>query len=108
MNATELLAYIVLGGVLGAVGQGMRVIVGIKKEIDDAKQRDDDKTVKDWFDARELWVSLLLGAIAGVIAAAAAFKPDLTFDKDFLLGVVAAGYAGADFLGGIMSKWQPK
>jgi hypothetical protein len=108
MNATEILAYILLGGVLGAVGQSMRVIVGLKKEIDDAKQRTTDKSVKDWFDARELWVSLLLGAIAGIVAAGLAFKPDMTFDKNFLLGVVAAGYAGADFLGGIMSKWQPK
>jgi len=64
--------------------------------------------VKNWFYVRELSIKLLLGAIAGILAALAEFKPDLVYYRKCLLELAAAGYAGSDFISGIMSKWQSK
>lgn len=103
MDATQTLTFVALGALLGAAGQGFRAVIGIKKEIDDARAK--NLTVKDWFDGKELLISFLLGAIAGILAAISHYGSDVKFTKDLLFGLLAAGYSGADFIGGIMQKW---
>lgn len=105
MDSIQTLTFITLGALLGAAGQGARAIVGINKEIQEAKAS--GKTVHDWFDAKELWISIALGAIAGMVAAISVYQPDTQLSKDLLVGFLAAGYAGADFIGGLMQKWLP-
>jgi CHASE2 domain-containing sensor protein len=105
MNAAQTLTFVLLGALLGAAGQGARVVVGLKKEIVDA--RGTGKTVAQWFDGRELLVSFVLGSVAGIIAAIWQYGPDVLITKNLLLGFAAAGYAGADFIGGLMEKWIP-
>lgn len=102
MNA---LTFIALGGLLGAAGQGIRVVVGIKKEIDEADKS--KKTIRDWFDATEFLISFVLGAIVGILAAVSAYEINIEPTKTLLLGIVGAGYSGADFIGGLMKKWLP-
>jgi hypothetical protein len=105
MDTAQTLALLALGGLLGAAGQGLRVVVGIKKEIDRANLESPRKTAGDWFDGKELGISFLLGAVAGILAAASQYAPDLVITRDLLFGFAAAGYAGADFIGGLMQKW---
>ena len=105
MDAAQTLAFVALGALLGAAGQGVRAVVGIKKEIDDAKK--EQKTVKDWFDARELVLSIILGAVAGILAALTQYDPKVEISKNLLFAFAAAGYSGADFIGGVMQKWLP-
>src|SRR5437867_10590033 len=106
MDATETLTFVALGALLGAAGQGVRAVIGIKKEIDDAKKA--NKSVKDWFDAKELTISFVLGAIAGILAAVSQYGSELQLTKNLLFGLLAAGYSGADFIGGVMQKWLPQ
>ena len=102
------LQIILLSGLAGAVGQSARVVVGLKKLNDEA----DAKNVKfsDMFDTARLLVSLLIGFVAGVLAALA-LHPDLktltTLDSGTVLSFAAAGYAGTDFIEGIMSRYLP-
>ena len=105
MDAMQTLTFVALGGLLGAAGQGVRAVIGIKKEINDPKNA--GKTVKEWFDAKELVISFILGAIAGILAAVLQYAPDVHPAKNLLLGFLGAGYAGADFIGGVMQKWLP-
>jgi len=105
MDAIQTLTFVVLGALLGAAGQGVRAVMGIKKEIDDAKKG--GKTVSDWFDAKELVISFILGAVAGILAAISQYGSDVQLTKNLLFGLLAAGYAGADFIGGVMQKWLP-
>jgi hypothetical protein len=105
MNAGQTLTFVLLGALLGAAGQGARVVVGLKKEVVDA--RETGKTVAQWFDGRELLLSFVLGSVAGVVAAISQYAPDVAITKSLLLGFAAAGYAGADFIGGLMEKWIP-
>ena len=105
MDSGQTLTFVALGALLGAAGQGARVVVGLKKEIVDA--RGSGKTVGQWFDGRELLISFILGAVAGMLAAIWQYQPDVQVTKNLLLGLAAAGYAGADFIGGLMEKWIP-
>lgn len=109
MQATSLLGVLVLAGLLGMVGQGARAIVGLKKLNDiNASQPPGSQDV---FLASRMFVSLLIGFIAGVLAALALGVQDLLgggtakgFTAEILFGLVAAGYAGADFVEGFMEK----
>ncbi len=109
MDAAQTLAYVALGALLGATGQTLRVIVGIKKELDEARaQKAATNKDKDWFNPGELWVSLLLGAAAGVAAALTQYGPTTAISKELMMALAAAGYSGADFIEGIAAKWLPK
>ena len=79
------------------VGQGARVIVGLKKKYDNASE--------NWFDAKLLATSLMIGGIAG--ACGAIFLLDQELEKQTLLALVTIGYAGTDFIEGFMKKKLP-
>lgn len=105
MDSSQALTFVALGALLGAAGQGVRAVVGIKKEIDHARSA--GKTVSDWFDGKELSLSFVLGAIAGILAAISQYAPDVQVSRNLLFGLAAAGYSGADFIDGIIQKWLP-
>ena len=100
MAAIQALTFIGLGALLGAVGQGVRAVVGIKKELDSRQP--------EWFNGKELGMSFLLGAVAGCVAALSQYEPNIPISKELLIGFAAAGYAGADFLAGLMQRWMPQ
>ena len=110
MSTQEILMQLLLGGLMGTIGQGLRILVGMKKLNDDAQ---DQKTkVKDLFDTSRMMVSLLIGFCAGVLAmiSISTFKPDFfsSNTKENLLSLVGAGYAGTDFIEGFIKKYLPK
>ncbi len=104
MEIVVAILYIVLGIILGAVGQGARAIIGVKKAADEAAAKCQTK-VDDWFDVKRLMFSLIVGGIAGCLAAIVLIESPV--NKELLLGLVAAGYAGTDFIEGLMSKYTP-
>ncbi|HEY8066310.1 MAG TPA: phage tail tip lysozyme [Methylosinus sp.] len=96
----QILGALLLAGLLGAVGQGARAIVGLKKMNDEAQAKAAGQA--DLFVASRINVSLVIGFIAGVITGISmgisrllSIKPD---DVQLLLGIAASGYAGVDFL----------
>lgn len=106
INASELLFALTTGGLLGMVGQGVRVIAGMKKLSDEAATK--DQTVSDAFSPSRFFISLAIGFIAGVIAALSMNLASLTkFNTgniQMLLGIAAAGYTGADFVEAFTSR----
>lgn len=108
----EWLQVLGLGGLVGAIGQGVRVIVGLKKLNDAASAQstgDTPVSISDLISGSRLAVSLAIGFIAGAIAAATTLKRgDLGAIAGVTLGgIAAAGYAGADFIEGFMSRAVP-
>lgn len=112
-NTNELLQNILLGGVLGLIGQGVRVFAGLKK-LSESKKTDGD----DSFDTRRLMVSLLLGFLAGAIGVLTLVDDTGTLilvddegnkksQKDVWIKLVAIGYAGVDFLEAFLTKYIP-
>lgn len=101
---TDTLILILLGAILGMVGQGIRVVVGLKK-LGDLATAEETET-KNLFVTQQLVLSLLIafaiGAIAGVLAAVTSI--DLEFSKSVIIAFISAGYAGTDFIEGFIKK----
>ncbi len=107
MHATDWLVVIALGAAMGLLGQGIRVVVGLKKTAEKAAAV--SKTLADALVPSTLVVSLLIGSIAGALAAVATSNNlSGVIQAPALLALAAAGYSGADFLEGFMSKYLPK
>jgi F0F1-type ATP synthase membrane subunit c/vacuolar-type H+-ATPase subunit K len=100
---TDVLVLAVLGGLLGAFGQGLRVVVGLKKVYDQAHSDKTDFT--SLFDASKLFVSLFIGFLAGGLAILFMDKPAM--GKELFTMLIGAGYAGADFIEGFVQKSLP-
>jgi hypothetical protein len=81
-----------LGAILGATGQGIRVIVGLKKAAESAQAA--GSNLKQVFNGARLLVSLLIGAIAGVLAALPFISQAETITYQTLVALLGAGYAG--------------
>jgi hypothetical protein len=99
MPINDALQVAALGALLGATGQMVRVVAGLKKMHDTAAAAAVDSA--QMFRWSEVVVSVLIGAAAGVLGA---FALPLKVDdvgKD-LLTIVAFGYAGADFIEAFM------
>jgi hypothetical protein len=103
-TAMDWLSLVALGAVAGAVGQSARAIVGLKKANDSAPA---GTTLGDNFDASRLLFSLLIGAVAGVLAGVGTVHDLDHISTELFLGLVAAGYGGADFIEGFMLKNMP-
>jgi hypothetical protein len=102
------LEFLVLGGLMGLLGQGARTVVGLKAMSDDAKAL--DLNPNDLFESARLLSSLMLGFLVGLAAALAYYLSNDaigTPGAHVLLGFVASGYAGTDFLEGFISQYLP-
>ncbi len=108
-TAVEWFQTLGLGVAFGLIGQGARVIIGLKKVNDTASAPGSNATVKDLIEPSRLLISLMIGAIAGALAAATT-NIDLSqkIPVSLLMGLAAAGYAGSDFIEGLMSRFKPK
>ena len=105
MTTPATLSFFVIGAILGTAGQIVRVVVGMKKQMDATST---GGTSKEWFNAKQLVISLLVGMLAGTAAALAQYEPDIKITKSLLLGFAGAGYAGTDVIEGLFQKWMPQ
>src|SRR5258708_22235960 len=100
------LIIILIGAILGAVGQGMRVIVGMKKVYDEAMKN--STPAEQLIEYRQITFSLIIGvAIGGVAGVFAAVSSDhVSFsDKSVVIAFITSGYAGTDFIEGFIKKY---
>jgi hypothetical protein len=102
----KLLGNVLLAAFLGAAGQLIRVVAGLKKESDKAAAA--NQTLAANFRAPELLVSLgiavAVGAIAGVLSA---IQGGDIHNKAAMLALLGAGYSGTDFIEAFMKKALP-
>jgi predicted chitinase len=95
----NILTTLLLCGLMGLLGQGIRAAVGLKSSSRLPSAQADQQTA---FSAAYFVLSLMIGFIAGVVAGLViGVQKLLTIDPSdlkILLGIVASGYAGADFI----------
>lgn len=109
MNTTEIINQILLGGLLGVLGQGIRIVVGIKKlsGTNAAKRLNGEET--DEFSPSRLLLSIFIGFIAGAIALLIKGKSESDSGKtEMIVMIMAAGYSGADFIEGVFNTYIKK
>jgi predicted chitinase len=99
LSSANVLAILLLCGLMGLVGQGARAAVGLKTMTSSATTAPSQQSE---FNAAYLLISLMIGFIAGVLAGLALGLGSLAkidpSDIKTLLGIAAAGYAGTDFI----------
>jgi putative chitinase len=109
LDPSQLLLGSLLALLLGLFGQGVRAVAGLRKHSDEAAAN--RRTMTEVFDRTTFWFSLFIGAMAGLSAYLAMqyATPEGVDWKSgkLVLGIVAAGYAGADFVGGFAKKFLP-
>jgi predicted chitinase len=107
-DSGSVLVTLLLCGLLGLMGQGVRAAVGLKKSMGLPQNA---ATQQATFSAAYFGLSLMIGFIAGVLAGLAVGVSNLlkidTGNMKTLLGIAAAGYAGADFIENTFSIFIP-
>ncbi|MEJ0027407.1 MAG: hypothetical protein WDN01_15385 [Rhizomicrobium sp.] len=116
MTVTDWIQLLLLGCLCGVVGQGIRVAIGIKK-LNNASAAaavlagaDSSQVFDAAFKWSDVLLSLLYGAVAGALAAVVlelGSKGPPAPDPKTILGLIAAGYSGVDFIEGVMKKELP-
>ena len=108
MTATDWITGLLLGGLLGMLGQGIRIIVGLKKLNDQASVQ--GIAFGSMFQASRLGLSMLIGFIAGGLAVIGfAESPGITTpSRELIVTLLGAGYAGTDFIEGFIQKYLPR
>ncbi len=104
MSPEALSMQIIAGGLLGMLGQGVRVIAGLKKAHDSAAQQNQPLQIEPG----SLLISLFIGFTAGALALLSTngvSQTDISQSTAFAL--IAAGYAGTDFIEAFMKKYLP-
>src|SRR5690606_444622 len=104
MATTEILIQLLLAGVLGITGQLLRVVVGMKKLNETASQN--NVSTKSLIVTSSMVISILIGFATGILAwlAISDWQNNFFDSKQRVLGIIAAGYSGTDFIEGFMSK----
>jgi hypothetical protein len=107
MSAEQWLVLLALGAFAGAVGQLLRVIAGVAKQ-----SRAGEASMSDPLSPSTLAVGVSIGACAGVLAALAMLSDGsgatlAHIEAQSILGLVAAGYAGTDFIEGVVGRYLP-
>jgi putative chitinase len=108
IGANDLLVTVLLaGGLMGAIGQGMRSAMGLKKLRD--KSGSSDAQFSQEFSASRFLTSIFIGATVGALTAflISDEQMKLVLTKQVLIGLMAAGYAGTDTIEGLASKVLP-
>lgn len=108
MTVNDWLSAISLGLICGALGQGVRIVAGLKKLADQATEA---RSVSDQLVVSQILVSLLIGSVAGAVGVIGLLQGKATIDSmaaDTIVTLMGIGYAGADFIEAFMKKASAK
>ena len=106
MTNSGVLGVLLICAIMGMVGQGVRAAVGLKSAATLASQ---NPSLQTQFDAAYFLLSLMIGAIAGVLGGFSIGligKADL-LDTKTLLSIAAFGYGGTDFIENVFTNLIP-
>ena len=101
------------GGIAGILGQMIRIVAGLKKANEEAEAK--GETMSKNMDNGRMIRSLMIGAVAGILAiistvsfiaptVAEPLAQVAPVTREVFLAIIAAGYAGTDFIEAFMTK----
>lgn len=108
MESYNIIEIIFTGGLLGILGQGIRVVVGVKKTKDENAIKPTD--LQTPISNATIIYSIFIGFVAGALSLLIDNpSPDGKLSTEVIMLIITAGYSGADFIEGIFGKYvQPK
>lgn len=111
MTPDQIIEKILLGGLLGLLGQGIRMVIGLKKLSDTNAFKESIEGIN----AARLLISLFIGFVAGALYVLvngfenqSAQNTTTYVGSQFIFTVMAAGYAGSDFIEGLFNTYIAK
>lgn len=111
MTITQIINVIIAGGLLGALGQGIRIVIGLKKFNDDNESRKLEGKPPEAFNASRLLISMFIGFVAGalgMIVKGSSLAKDGVYSTESIVMIIAIGYSGADFIEGLFKTYIDK
>lgn len=111
MTITEIINSVLAGGLLGALGQGIRAAVGLKKFNEDNTANTAVNKPAEEFSISRMVISLFIGFVAGALGmlikgSGLAVKGD--YNAESIVTIIAIGYSGADFIEGVFNTYIKK
>src|ERR1700747_492597 len=103
----DVLLALLLSGLMGLFGQGIRAAVGLKSA---ATLSASTPTQQSQFNTAYFGLSLMIGFIAGGLVGVGLLDQVMNVTASnikVLLGIAAAGYAGADFIENAFTRLIP-
>lgn len=108
LSSSQVLVTLLLCGLMGLFGQGIRAAIGLKNAAALKSGMPDQQSE---FNTAYFSVSMMIGFIAGILAGLAIGIDQLAIigasNTKVLLGIAASGYAGTDFIENAFSKIIP-
>ena len=108
MVLSEIINNIIAGGLLGTLGQGVRIAVGLKKFNETNASLTAQGKAPEKFDTGRLIISMFIGFVAGAIGMlvkGASLGKNGEYDTEAVITIIAIGYAGADFIEGVFNTY---
>ena len=108
MTIAEVTTNIIAGGLLGILGQGVRVAVGLKKFNETNATLTAMGKPPEKFDVGRLFISMFIGFVAGAIGMlvkGSSLGKDGQYDTEAIVTIIAIGYSGADFIEGVFNTY---
>ncbi len=111
MTIIEIINSVLAGGLLGALGQGIRTAVGLKKFNEDNQAKIAENKPVEQFSTSRLVISIFIGFVAGAIGmlvkgSSLSVKGD--YSTESIITIIAIGYSGADFIEGVFNTYIKK
>ncbi len=94
---------LITGGLLGILGQGARVLIGLKKLREETNSPSNPESFESAFDTTRLMLSIFIGFVAGAMGALSFEIRDMKvfFENDTAYKLIGIGYLGVDFIEGL-------
>lgn len=108
MEIGDWLVHLGFAALMGMAGQFGRAVIGLKKLS--AKNERSGLAPMAGFAPGQLVATLFIGALAGILAMLLLVDPatgGIKASKELIVGLMAAGYAGTDFIEGALGKLLP-
>jgi hypothetical protein len=111
MTITEIINSVLAGGLLGALGQGIRTAVGLKKFNEENTAKAAENKPPEAFSISRMVISIFIGFVAGAIGmlvkgSGLAVKGD--YSTESIITIITIGYSGADFIEGVFNTYIKK
>lgn len=107
MEIGDWLVHLGFAALMGMAGQFGRAVIGLKKLS--AKNERSGLAPMTGFAPGQLVATLFVGALAGILAMLLLVDPatGIKASKELVVGLMAAGYSGTDFIEGALGKLLP-
>lgn len=111
MTISEIINVVLAGGLLGALGQGVRTAVGLKKFNEDNQAKAAENKPVEQFSISRLVISIFTGFVAGAIGMlvkGTSLSVNGDYSTESIITIIAIGYSGADFIEGVFNTYIKK